>query len=726
MLKAKAVLCFLMILVVFCFSSCSKKAESVSAGEITAVGNIGQTAGNKSVYTQTKSYKELRKISRSDMAVLYFDEENFSVSLYDYVQKKLWNSLPEAYIDGTPSVVSVDVLYKNEVYTFNSQTDSVIKNKAVCEVKEDSITITYTFEGTAKDGTLLSFTMPVYFVVTDGVMTVSVDSRSIDTSALPSDTYIKTIHLLNYFGSSRNGQKGDYILIPDGSGAVIDTEKPAEKFKKITLPVYSSFSGTDAEDGAVLGAFGMKAGESGFVCLIENGEAQSSITAEKALINSSYNKAGASFDIIKIEETENGNLITPVPYVGEIRITYKPVSAERANYVGMASAVREALIRNGTLGMADSLEESSSLPFVLSVAGSAEIKDAKKKTATLTTFRQAHDVIDLFRSKGISNMVIRYKGMFEGGIASEDLSSLKINSALGSNKDLKEFSAYTDLQNIKVYPSLNLVSASKGKVKNAALSLSSKNTSAVSADLENNVIKSESERNFVSLSALEENTASLLSLARELPFGAVSIDDAGRYVYADYSAGSFGHSQAVKNSIFSLFSAVSSVGSLMVEKGNIYTVKYADYIVNLPSSASVAERDYCRSVPFVQSILHGIVNYTTAPLNLAKNAETALLKAAEYGAVPHFEVYYEDFSTEEKQDTYHYTYCASLAQTDYERIANTFKTLQNEKITNHYLVKKGVYCTEYSSDISVYVNYNKEDVKVNGVTVEARSFLKVG
>ena len=131
-------------------------------------------------------------------------------------------------------------------------------------------------------------------------------------------------------------------------------------------------------------------------------------------------------------------------------------------------------------------------------------------------------------------------------------------------------------------------------------------------------------------------------------------------------------------------------------------------------------------MPFVQSILHGIVNYTTAPLNLAKNAETALLKAAEYGAVPHFEVYYEDFSTEEKQDTYHYTYCASLAQTDYERIANTFKTLQNEKITNHYLVKKGVYCTEYSSDISVYVNYNKEDVKVNGVTVEARSFLKVG
>ena len=116
MLKAKAVLCFLVILFVFCFSSCGEKSEAVETGPITYVGNIGETAANKSVYTQNKSYKELRRISRSDMAVLYFDEENFSVSLYDYVEKKLWNSLPEIYTDGTPSVVSVDVLYKNEVY----------------------------------------------------------------------------------------------------------------------------------------------------------------------------------------------------------------------------------------------------------------------------------------------------------------------------------------------------------------------------------------------------------------------------------------------------------------------------------------------------------------------------------------------------------------------------------------------------------------------------------
>lgn len=728
MLKTKAVLCFLLIFFVFCFASCGKKSQSIVLHELKSAGNISQTVKNKSVYTQNKSHKDLRKISRSDMAVLYFDEENFSVSLYDYAQKKLWNSLPDTYTDGAPSVVSVDVIYKNEVYTFNSQTDSVIKNEAVCEIKDDSIMLTYNFEGTAKDGKVLSFRLPVFFAVTDGAMTASIDCGKMDVSSLPSEAFIKTIHLLDYLGSSSSGENGDYILIPDGSGAVIDTSEKADKFKKISVPVYSSSFSSSEENksGAVIGAFGVKQGESGFVCLIENGEAQSTVICEKALADASYNRVGASFDLVKTEKTDKGVYISQEPYKGEIKLTYKLVSSDRANYTGMASAIRETLIRNGTLGMADSLEESSSLPFVLTVTGSAEIKEAKKKTTVLTTFRHAQDVVDLFRSKGISNIAIRYKGMFEGGVGGNGLASLKVNSSLGSKKDLKAFSEYTDLQNIKVYPSLNLISAKEGKMKNKALSLSGEKSTVISQDLKNKVVISEGVRNLVSLNDIENNTTALLSLARELPFGAVSIDDAGKYVYADYSDSSYAHRQEVKNSIFSQFSALSSLGNLMVEKGNIYTVKYADYIVNLPMTSSVDGRDYCKSVPFVQSILHGIVNYTTTPMNLAKNTETALLKAAEYGAVPHFEVYYEDFSTEESQDTYHYTYCAFLAQTDYERLSNTFRTLQNEKITNHYLVKDGVYCTEYSSDISVYVNYNKKDVKVNGVTVEGRSFLKVG
>ena len=136
--------------------------------------------------------------------------------------------------------------------------------------------------------------------------------------------------------------------------------------------------------------------------------------------------------------------------------------------------------------------------------GSAQIKDAKKRVTALTTFRQAQDIADLFRSKGISNIAIRYKGMFEGGTDGNGLSSVKVNSSLGSKKDMKAFSEYTDLQNIKVYPSFNLISASAGKIKNPALSLTGKKERVISEELKNKVVASESERNFISFSEIEE------------------------------------------------------------------------------------------------------------------------------------------------------------------------------------------------------------------------------
>ena len=56
---------------------------------------------------------------------------------------------------------------------------------------------------------------------------------------------------------------------------------------------------------------------------------------------------------------------------------------------------------------------------------------------------------------------------------------------------------------------------------------------------------------------------------------------------------------------------------------------------------------------------------------------------------------------------------------------NVFADLSDRKITAHYRVKSGVYCTEYGAGTSIYVNYNKKDVTVSGVTIEARDFLKV-
>ena len=726
MKKIGKVTSVLLVLLTVFLAGCTGKTQSKAVDKITSGGLVTKLPKDKSIYVEAKERKDLKKVRRSDMAVLFFDEETMSVSLYDFAGKKLWNSLPEKYTTEAPCVMSVEVLAGTKVYTFNSQTDSVLKNAAAYEISGDSITVNYTFKGEI-EGKEIKFSVPVYYVVTDGVMTVSVDCSKIDKSALSSDMYIKKIHLLEYFGSSTEGKKGDFIFIPDGCGAVIDTEKKAADFKKINLDVYGSdFSSGEKEKKAYarVAAYGMKSGESAFAAIIENGDAIAEISAAKALHKGSYNRVGPAFDLIKTYTKDGKTYISEKGYEGEIRITYKLVSSDRANYVAMASAVREALIRNGTLGMQDIENESSSLPFVLSVVLSADDEEGKNKV--LTSYAEAEDIITLFRSKGISNMVLRLRGAFDGGIQQKEITSFELNRKSGSAKDFSKLIEFTDLQNISVFADVNTVSAENVRKKDRVVSIIGEKTEASITDLENSVIKSKGKRGFVSASGISEAINSLVSSVRELEIDGVCVSDASRYLYGDYSKKSFSTRQEMKNNIFSSLSAIPSSARMMIDEANIYAVKYADYAVDLPTAASVHGREYCSSVPFLHALLRGVVTYSSTPINLSSNYDNALLKAAEYGAVPSFAVYHADLSEEKKTDNSYYMNCAGTAQSVYERLSNTFSSLVNEKITNHYRVKKGVYCTEYSGSISVYVNYNDTDVRVNGVTVEARSFLRVG
>ena len=58
-------------------------------------------------------------------------------------------------------------------------------------------------------------------------------------------------------------------------------------------------------------------------------------------------------------------------------------------------------------------------------------------------------------------------------------------------------------------------------------------------------------------------------------------------------------------------------------------------------------------------------------------------------------------------------------------MSSVLSDLRDKKITAHSEVKSGVFRTEYGSSISIYVNYNDKDVTVNGVTVEANSFIRI-
>lgn len=124
-------------------------------------------------------------------------------------------------------------------------------------------------------------------------------------------------------------------------------------------------------------------------------------------------------------------------------------------------------------------------------------------------------------------------------------------------------------------------------------------------------------------------------------------------------------------------------------------------------------------------ILHGISDYTMAPVNLADDSETAFLKSLEYGAIPSYEWYCSKTGKSELDEKYSYENQLNSAAEKYQTADSVLGNLRNARMTAHYKVQDGVYCTEYNNSIIIYFNYNDTAVTVNSLTVEPKSVMRV-
>ena len=80
---------------------------------------------------------------------------------------------------------------------------------------------------------------------------------------------------------------------------------------------------------------------------------------------------------------------------------------------------------------------------------------------------------------------------------------------------------------------------------------------------------------------------------------------------------------------------------VMLDTGNIYSVKYATHILNASLDSSHF-RYSSFAIPFTGLILHGYVNYTGAPINYSGSIDYDLLKAIENGASLYYLLCYQN------------------------------------------------------------------------------------
>ena len=195
---------------------------------------------------------------------------------------------------------------------------------------------------------------------------------------------LEDMTILNNFGAYETGSLEDYLFIPDGCGAIIKTGIDDNEFTPVSLSVYGEDAGTSDTGKAsecLIGAFGIRHFENGFICIIEKGDSIARINANRNDENN-LNSVHSSFKITDIYSEK----ALGIPYNNEIVLCYRFLSGKSATYSGMATACRENLIRNSVLSTKTVDVTSGNLPMVVSVQGG--YKDNERKYHSLSDYKQ--------------------------------------------------------------------------------------------------------------------------------------------------------------------------------------------------------------------------------------------------------------------------------------------------------------------------------------------------
>ncbi len=691
-IKLTAFLCIISILLTSCGAPLPDLSNAI----------ISEYSGDKYHKADTSAYKT---ISKSGLIELLFDKDTATIAVRDTNSKTVWTTLPTNNTQKEIQSSALEITLSNskgDVYTLNSQDNSVAHGNFKYTASSDGVSVTYSMaldkETGAKDiadadKDEIRADVTILYTLRDGSFYTNVSMNNV---FLPENVRLEQVKVLEHFGAYEESGADDYIFVPDGSGAIIKTGVDDVEFNPLSLTVYE-------KDECLLGAFGIRHNDSAFLCIIEQGDSIAQINANRNSENS-LNSVNASFN------TNN-------EYKNEITLCYRFLSGKSATYSGMAAACRENLIRNSILSTKTVEITNEQIPMVVTLQGGYRNKD--NKYIKLTDYNQALSLMSLLKAKGVNNIYLRYNGLYDNANNgnTDDFDDFK--KSLGSKKEFNELYTYLNSQKFALFIDTDILTYK--------YSLNGAKTRELKTLKDDEILDFPSftkKQSFLKLSDLEDTVENILDASENVNFDGYALNDIGTYLYEDFSRNSYTRTYA-QSEISTQVSVLATSKKLMIDNGNFYSIKHADVISNIPvSPLSREENEAYEGIPFVQMLLHGIYEYSTAGANTADDMQTAFLNAVEYGCLPSAE-WYCTLYQKDLDDKYYYDSNINDIVSYYNKANSALSALRDARMTSHDKVQSGVYCTEYDNSIKVYVNYTDKQVTVNGVTVEPMDCITI-
>ena len=447
---------------------------------------------------------------------------------------------------------------------------------------------------------------------------------------------------------------------------------------------------------------------------------------------------------------------------------YGKDSYYESSYSGMAAYYRNYLKDNGTLEALDI--ENSALPLYIEVLGAMDITSRfltfpVTKTIPLTTFANVSQIYeDLSNSityakeqaekyekmadgeddailkyqyekqaesyrnlegkiKNIKNINFKLTGFANGGMKSTYPAKLEWVKACGGSKGFKNL--INDTQSVKagenfsIYPEfdfqyINYTAMFDGLDEDKAAALLIDNRYA-SKQVYNSVMQGyESFFTFLmSPGSLDYYYSKFQKSYSKYDVQNISVSTLGSNLNSNFDEKNTINRQEALALVQNVLGNMNTDGyDLMIDTGNIYAVKYANHILNMPIDSSHL-RIASYTVPFTGMVLHSYVNYTGEPINYSGSPAYDRLRAIESGAALYYIVCYQNTAyMKDDEDLSKYygvnyqNWFTSIAE-NYKILDDIIGGLQDYEIVDHKVLISERDASDYEMKTRYLAVYNE-------------------
>lgn len=546
-----------------------------------------------------------------------------------------------------------------------------------------------------------------------------------------------------------------YVLVPDGSGALIRFNDNSVAFSRYEGDVfgpdpstetyyYSSYTDAVPVKAPVMPVFGIAHGngQAAFVAFAGDGAEYMDIIVNpeetkkvkytwayprfeyNAIYYQVYNRAGSGYFTL-MSEPKNFDIGMSYRFLAGDGETGYP-----ADYVGMALAYREELIRDGILSVS-STGSGQDIPLRADFC----MSDVKKSVigteqVVATTVDEVRDILNDLRSRGITNINSGLIGWQKGGETLGKPWKMRFSRKVGSRRsfirlieDFKELGI--DISYSRDFVTIN--SKMLSYYTNAAKHV---NTWYILSNRD--AIYPENAPVLQTGYALPEKTAEWI---REVAEKASEYSDSLTITGASNTlTGTFDRHGAVttltqaKEMIASAAEDASGLLRLNLENPNSYLWKYTSRYLQAPVGTSqyVFETD---TVPFLELVLHGTMELYAPYANFSFYTDSDILRMIDYNLSPSL-IYTgkpsylladtassDMFSTE-------YAQYADLTEKVYTRVNGVLAHVAGFEWTDREVLESGVILNTYeqgSNSRRILINYTEKPYVFEGVNVPALS-----